>query len=285
MTFSPELGVVAFGLLASASWGAGDFSGGLATRKQSAISVLLLAHFVGLFMFLVLAVLAHETIPPITDLTWGAVAGLSGAVGLGALYTALASGRMGVAAPIVGVIAAIIPVIVSLIMNGAPTIIQLVGFVVGIFSLWFVSYSGGQLPERRILVLAVVAGFGLGIFLVFLDRVQSDAIFWPLAASRFASFAAMLVVTMISRRSWRPNNMRQGITIVLSGLLDAVANVFFVVAAQFGRLDIAAVLSSLYPAMTIMLAWMFLKERLTRIQIFGIFSALIAIALISLPSS
>src|SRR5436853_1455258 len=111
MILSPELGVVAFGLLASASWGAGDFSGGLATRKQSAISVLLLAHFVGLFMFLGLAVLAHETLPPTTDLIWGALAGLSGAVGLGALYTALASGRMGVAAPIVGVIAAIIPVV------------------------------------------------------------------------------------------------------------------------------------------------------------------------------
>ncbi len=285
MILSPELGVVAFGLLASASWGAGDFSGGLATRKQSAISVLLLAHFVGLFMFLALALLAHETIPPTTDLIWGAIAGLSGAIGLGALYTALASGRMGVAAPIVGVIAAIIPVIVSLIANGAPTIIQLVGFVVGIFSLWFVSYSGGQLPERKIIVLAVVAGFGLGMFLVFLDRVQSDAIFWPLAASRLASFVAMLIVTVISQRNWRPNNLRQGTVIVLSGLLDATANVFFVVAAQFGRLDVAAVLSSLYPAMTIMLAWLFLKERLSRVQIFGIFSALVAIALISLPSS
>jgi len=148
-----------------------------------------------------------------------------------------------------------------------------------------VSYSGGQLPERRILILAVVAGVGLGLFLVFLDRVQSNAIFWPLAASRLASFVAVLVVTMFSRRSWRPNNRRQGIMIVLSGLLDAVANVFFVVSAQFGRLDVAAVLSSLYPAMTIMLAWFFLKERLTRIQLFGIVLALVAIALISLPSS
>lgn len=285
MILSPELGVLTFGLLASASWGAGDFSGGLATRKQSAISVLLLAHFVGLFMFVGLALLAHETIPSTTDLVWGAVAGLSGAIGLGALYTALASGRMGVAAPIVGVIAAVIPVIASLMMNGAPTTIQLLGFAVGIVSLWFVSYSGGQLPDRRVLVLAVVAGFGLGMFLVFLDRVESDAIFWPLAASRLASFTAMLVVSMFSRRSWRPDNLRQGITIVLSGLLDAIANVFFVVAAQFGRLDIAAVLSSLYPAMTIMLAWLFLKERITRIQIFGIFAALVAIALISVPTT
>lgn len=285
MTLSPELTVIAFGLLASASWGAGDFSGGLATRKQPAISVLFLAHFVGLLLFIALALLARETFPPIADMGWGALAGLSGAVGLGALYTALASGRMGVAAPIVGVIGAVIPVAASLIANGAPTVVQLVGFVVGIISLWLVSYSGGQLPERRILVLAAVAGLGLGMFLVFLDRVESDAVFWPLAASRFASFVSILIVLVISRQHWRPDNPRQGATIVLSGSLDAIANVCFVIANQSGRLDIAAILSSLYPGMTILLARFFLKERLSRIQLVGIVAALVAIVLISLPST
>src|SRR5215510_4517692 len=104
MIFSSEVGVVAFGLLASASWGAGDFSGGLATRKQSVISVLLFGHLVGLVLFLGLAILSHEAVPPVSDLIWGALAGLSGAVGLGGLYSALASGRMGLAAPMVGVI-------------------------------------------------------------------------------------------------------------------------------------------------------------------------------------
>lgn len=284
MTLAPELTVIIFGLLASASWGAGDFSGGLATRKQPAIGVLFLAHFVGLLMFIVLALLTRESFPPIADMGWGAIAGLSGAVGLGALYTALASGRMGVAAPIVGVISAAIPVMAGLMASGAPTSLQLVGFMVGIISLWLVSYSGGQVPERRVLLLAVVAGVGLGMFIVFLDRIQSDAIFWPLAASRFASFAIILIVLGVSRRNWRPNNTRQGSMIVLSGLLDGIANVCFVIANQSGRLDIAAVLSSLYPAMTILLARFFLKERLSRIQLSGIFAAVVAIALISLPS-
>jgi drug/metabolite transporter (DMT)-like permease len=284
MIFSPEVGVVAFGLLASASWGAGDFSGGLATRKQSVISVLLLAHLVGLVLFLGLAILGQETMPPLSDLTWGALAGLSGAVGLGGLYSALASGRMGLAAPMVGVIAAIIPVIVSILSNGVPTAIQIVGFAVGIISLWLVSYSGGQLPARKILILAFVAGLGFGGFFVLVDRVQSSAVFWPLSAARAASFAAMLTITIVSRRPALPKENRQWVLIALSGALDALANAFFVVASQLGRLDIASILSSLYPAMTVMLAWLFLNERLTRIQIVGILAALVAIALISLPS-
>ncbi len=285
MSFSPEVGVVAFSLLASASWGAGDFSGGLATRKQSVISVLLLAHLVGLLLFLVLAVVSHETIPPPSDLVWGALAGLSGAVGLGGLYSALASGRMGLAAPMVGVIAAIIPVVVSMLANGLPTTIQFIGFGIGILSLWFVSYSGGQLPQRKILILAFVAGLGFGMFFVLIDRVQSNAVFWPLAVARGASFVAMLIITVLSKGSWRPVDKRQWVMIPLSGALDATANAFFVVASHLGRLDIASILSSLYPAMTVMLAWLFLKERLTRIQILGIVAALVAILLISLPSS
>jgi len=284
MVLSPEIAVVVFGLLASASWGAGDFSGGLATRKQSVISVLFIAHLLGLVLFAGLALLTRETMPPITDLVWGALAGLSGAIGLGALYTALASGRMGLAAPTVGVIAAIIPVVVSILMNGTPTTIQLVGFAVGIVSLWLVSYSGGQVPERKVLGLAVVAGIGLGMFLVLLDRVQSNAVFWPLAATRAASFTVILAIIIVSRREWRPKTTRQGLMITLSGVLDATANVFFVLAAQLGRLDVASVLSSLYPAMTVLLAWIFLKERLSRIQLLGILAALIAIMLISLPS-
>lgn len=284
MTFSPELGVVAFGLLASASWGAGDFSGGLATRKQSVISVLLLAHLVGLVLFLGLAVLSREMLPPLTDLGWGTLAGLSGALGLGALYSALAAGKMGLAAPMVGVIAAIIPVIVSMVANGAPTAFQLSGFVIGIVSLGLVSYSGGQLPQRKILGLALVSGLGFGMFFVLIDRVQSNAVFWPLAAARSASFVLMLVILLVSKRTWRPSNNRQWVMISLSGVLDAAANVFFVVASQLGRLDIASVLSSLYPAMTVMLAWLFLKERLTRIQILGLLAALVAIIMISLPS-
>lgn len=285
MTLSPELGVVAFGLLASASWGAGDFSGGLATRKQSVISVLLLAHLVGLLLFVALALLGHEVVPPSSDLIWGALAGLSGALGLGGLYSALAAGRMGLAAPMVGVIAAIIPVIVSLFTNGLPTALQVTGFVIGIISLWLVSYSGGQLPQRNVLLLALVAGLGFGLFFVLIDRVQSSAVFWPLVAARAASFVAMLTITLVTRRDWRPANTRQALTIALSGALDAIANAFFVVASQFGRLDVASVLSSLYPAMTILLAWLFLKERLTRIQIVGIITALVAIALISMPTT
>lgn len=284
MVLSPELSVVVFGLLASVTWGAGDFSGGFATRRQSVFSVLLVAHAVGLIFFIVLAMVASEVFPSAADLVWGALAGLSGAVGLGALYTALAAGRMGLAAPIVGVIAAIIPVLVSIFANGLPGVLQIIGFVVGIISLWLVSNSGGGLPERRILGLASLAGFGFGFFLVLIDRVESDAVFWPLAAARAASFTVMAAVVYWKRQSWRPAGSSQWLTITLSGVLDALANAFFVVATQTGRLDIAAVTSSLYPAATILLARFILKERIARLQVIGIAAALLAIILISLPT-
>lgn len=284
MVLSPELTVVFFGLLASVAWGAGDFSGGFATRRQSVISVLLVAHAVGLLLFIALALLTREPFPPAADLLWGALAGLAGAVGLGALYSALAAGRMGLAAPIVGVLAAFIPVMVSIFASGLPGALKILGFAVGILSLWLVSYSGGQLPERRILGLALLAGVGFGLFLVFIDRVESSAVFWPLVAARAASFSAMLVVTIGKRQSWRPSGSRQWMTITLSGVLDALANAFFVIATQTGRLDVAAVTSSLYPAATILLAWLILKERIARLQLLGIAAALLAIILISLPA-
>jgi drug/metabolite transporter (DMT)-like permease len=284
MVLSPELSVVVFGLLASLSWGAGDFSGGFATRRQSVVSVLLVAHAVGLAFFIVLALIAREPFPPASDLIWGALAGLAGAVGLGALYTALAAGRMGLAAPIVGVIAAIIPVFVSIVASGLPGWLQILGFMVGLVSLWLVSYSGGQVPERRIVGLALLAGLGFGLFLVLIDRVQSGAVFWPLAAARAASFSVMVAVTVWTRQTWRPSGNRQWMTITLSGVLDALANAFFVIATQTGRLDVAAVTSSLYPAATILLAWLILKERIARLQLIGIAAALLAIILISLPA-
>ncbi|MEZ4669173.1 MAG: DMT family transporter [Anaerolineae bacterium] len=284
MILSPELTVVFFGLLASISWGAGDFSGGFATRRQSVITVVMLSHFVGLLLYLALAILTQETVPPVSDLIWGVLAGLSGAVGLGALYSALSAGRMGMAAPIVGVLAAIIPVIVSIFGSGLPGVLKIIGFGVGIASLWLVSYSGSRVPDRRILAMALLAGLGFGFFLVLIDKVESNAVFWPLVAARVASTTAATAVALLMRQPLRPSNVRQGATITFSGLLDALANVFFVVATQTGRLDVAAVTSSLYPAATITLAWLILKERIGRLQLIGIAAALLAIILISLPA-
>jgi drug/metabolite transporter (DMT)-like permease len=122
---------------------------------------------------------------------------------------------------------------------------------------------------------------GFGFFFVLIDRVSTDAIFWPLVASRAASLLALLIIAQISRRQWRP--VRTAIPVILlAGLLDVGGNTFFLLSAQSGRLDVASVLSSLYPAVTVVLAWALLKEQIGRVQGIGILVALMAIPLVAM---
>jgi drug/metabolite transporter (DMT)-like permease len=285
MTLSPEIAVIVFGLLASMSWGTGDFNGGLASRRLPAVAVVALAHVLGLVLLVVLAILTHEAVPPTADFLWGALAGLAGAVGLVSFYQALSYGRMGVAAPLVAVLATSIPLVVGIVTSGLPPALQLLGFAVGLVSLVLVSYSDGRLPDQRTLLLALFGGLGFGVFLLFIHRVESTAVFWPLVAARAASSIVLLAITRSAHLEWRPHDSHHWLMVVLAGLLDILGNAFFMLASRAGRLDIAAVVSSLYPAMTVLLAWLFLKERLTRVQIVGIVAALVAITLISLPST
>jgi drug/metabolite transporter (DMT)-like permease len=281
MVLSPEIAVIAFGLLASMSWGTADFNGGLATRRLPAVAVVAVAHFLSLLLLIILAVLTREPIPPTTDFIWGGLAGLAGIVGLVSFYQALSYGRMGIAAPMVAVLATSIPLMFGIASSGLPPAIQVVGFGVGLVSLIMVSYSDGRLPERRTLLLALMGGLGFGGFLLLIHRVESTAVFWPQVAARAVSSSVLLLITRTARLEWRPRDARHLTSVVLAGVLDVTGNIFFMLASRAGRLDIAAVVSSLYPAMTVSLAWLFLKERLTRIQVFGIVAALLAIMLIS----
>jgi drug/metabolite transporter (DMT)-like permease len=276
---SPELAAVFFGLAASASWGAGDFSGGLATKRASVISVIAFAHAVGFVILLLLALIAREAFPPLIDLIWGGAAGLAGAFGLMAFYQALASGRMGVAAPITAVVAALLPVLVGIVNDGLPDQIHLLGFALAILSVFLVSYSVDTTWTSNGLGLAVIGGIGFGLFLVLINQVKADVVFWPLVAARAASTTVMLLL-VFKRRLPLPTERKLWLPMLVAGTLDALGNAFFVLAAQAGRLDVAAILSSLYPAMTILLARLILKENLGRVQIVGIVLALIAISLI-----
>lgn len=279
-----ELGAIFFGLLSAASYGAGDFSGGMATRRIPVISVIAVAHGVGLIFLVLMALITRETVPPLVDFAWGIVAGLAGLVGLRALYQGLALGRAGVVAPIAGVLSAGLPVIVAFLTLGLPSQLQVVGFAIGLVSVWLV--SGGEFRADRVpgMGLAFLAGFGFGVYYVLLGQIGDTALFWPLAAGRAASFGIMLIASMRTGKDWFPRDLRTLLMILLIGLLDVGGNIFFVMAERTGRLDIAAVVSSLYPAVTILLAWVILKERLSRIQLVGVAAALVAIAFIALPT-
>jgi drug/metabolite transporter (DMT)-like permease len=268
-------------LAAAASWGGGDFSGGLAARRASVFRVVAVAHGFGLVAMLGMAWLTGEALPPRVELLWGAFAGFAGAFGIAALYKALAVGRMGVVAPVASVVTGVLPVLVGIRVEGMPDRIQFLGFGLALVSIWLVARPSEQGGERRGLGLAVVAGVLFGVFLVAGKQAGHHGVFWPLVAARLASTTLMLAIVVLLPRDPRP---LRGVLwpMIFSGLLDSAGNALFIAATRHGRLDVAAVLSSLYPASTVILARVMLKERISNSQGAGIVGALLAVALISI---
>jgi drug/metabolite transporter (DMT)-like permease len=267
-------------LSAAVSWGAADFSGGIASKTSNAFRVVLVAHATGLVFMLSLALLRREPIPDWSSILWGAVAGLVGGIGLAAFYKSLAVGTMGINASLSAVITALVPLLFSFRTEGLPDGIRLVGFALAMISIWVMSAQRGSSSQRKGLGLAVIAGLGFGGFLLFMKLGGSQAVFWPLVSARSASFLLMLAIVLLSGGQWTLN--RSSVSYMLAaGILDSSANALYVGATQRGRLDVAAVLSSLYPVSTILLARLVLKERLSGLQSTGIVVALVAVSLIA----
>lgn len=280
---------ILYGILSAATWGAGDFIGGIASRRTTPYRVLYLAELAGLVPFTLLALLLREPLPPASDLLIGAGASLLGLMGLLFLYRALASGQMTIAAPVSAVFAAIIPVVFGFFTLGLPSAPTLIGFALAFAAVWLISQtdvSSWRIPLRGLrslwdLRLALFSGFFFGLYFLTLHRATLNAFFWPLAAARLAGFIALGLYAVIARQPAMPPRPLWGLSVV-NGLLDIGGNAFYVLAAQTGRLDVAAVLSALYPASTVLLAWIFLRERLTWLQAVGVLLALIAIVLFTL---
>lgn len=278
---SSELPALIFGLSSAACWGAGDFSGGLATKRFDAFNVVAYSQMFGIGLLIALASIFSEAMPSSVDMLLGAVAGISGAIGLVALYAGLAGGRMGLVAPITAVVTAIVPVIFGIFLEGAPAARQTAGFVLAFIAVWLLSYAGhGIRFQPQDLALPIASGLGFGIFLLLIGRVSDTAILWPLVSARIASISLMLLLAARLRRLAFPSPTRLPL-IALAGLLDAGGNAFFALAARAGRLDIAAILASLYPAVTVLLAWMILQERLVMRQWLGLITSLAAVILIA----
>ncbi len=271
---------VIFGLAASLCWGSGDFNGGLASRRSNSSSVVIAAYAVGFVLLIGLALLWREPFPSLLDIFWGGLAGLAGGIGLISFYSALSIGRMGIAAPVSAVLTASLPVLFSALTQGLPSLLQLGGFVLALLAIALISRPERTKGRPEGIGLALLAGCGFGCFFILISRVSPSATFWPLAMARFTSVFFLLIVVRIRQQPVLPK-MTVAPLVLLAGVLDAMGNAFFVLAAHTGRLDIAAVLSSLYPAATVLLAAILLRERVTRVQAVGILLALIAIPLIS----
>jgi drug/metabolite transporter (DMT)-like permease len=275
-----DLIAAAFGLTSAATWGGGDFTGGLASRRAPVLGVIVVGQTAGVALIVLTAILAGEPRPPAFALWWGAAAGVAGAVGLAALYRGLAVGRMSVVAPVSAVLSAGIPVAVGALSEGLPPAPKLAGFALALVGIWMVARAGEPGQGSAGLGLALVAGVGFGAFLVLMHRGAVGGAFWPLSAARATSLALVLAAAVATRRPWTPPAAAAPL-VLLSGALDAGGNAFFVLASRAGRLDVAAVLSSMYPASTVLLAAVVLRERVSRPQGAGIAAVLGAIALIA----
>lgn len=277
---------VFFGLGAALSWGAGDFVGGLAARKAGAYRAVFYGEVIGVLVLILIVPIVGETLPGLKVTLLSLLAGALGSIGLLLLYHSMTLGLMSIAAPVSALLAATLPVVVGFFTEGLPQFLTILGFGFALFAVWSVSQGEGGVTNifahLSDLKLPLLAGIGFGLYFVVMHAAtRAGAIIWPMVASRLGGMSLIVLYLFLTRTSW---NIDPSVwpMIFLNGTLDICGNGFFILAGQTGRLDVAAVLSSLFPGATVLLASIFLKERLSRNQSIGILAALTAIVLMTL---
>jgi len=276
---------IIYGILSAATWGAGDFAGGLSSRKIGAYRAVFYADFIGLLILAVAYFVYREPFPSTTGWINSLLAGALGSFGLLILYHSLSIGQMSIAAPVSALFAGLLPVIVGAITEGLPSAIQLIGFVLALAAIWLISQGDGKFHISRLsdLRFPILAGVGFGSYFIFIHNAAGDpnSFLWPMIISRAAGTVLVFFMVFARRETFVVPHDARGL-VLLNATLDLMGNFFYILASKTGRLDIAAVLSSLYPGSTVILAWLLLKEHLSRIQLVGILFALAAIFLFTI---
>ena len=287
-------------LAAAASWGVGDFAGGITTRLSNTFVATFLAQFVGLLVATVLLVLSREPIPGTDALLLGAAAGVAGAFGIGCFYLALSRGTMGLVAPMAALLAAAWPAAIVLATGGTVGTLGLVGMAAALVSIVLIS-----MPDRRLgtpvmptyhgsrraeWLLILGAALGFGSFFLFIDASHGvgGAVWWPLFMVKLAGVLAVVSASLVLLPLGRFPGIKLGMAALLVGCIagigDLGGNLFFVLASGEGELALVIVLTSLYPVVTAILARIFLHERLSPLRLAGVGLAIVGVVLISLPS-
>lgn len=282
MTSSLPLFGAGLAVLAAIVYGAGDFTGALASRRSHPLTALAMVSLTSCVLLGALAVLWGESLPSRSDLAWAGAAGLAGGVGLIAFYRGLTVGSAAVVAPTAGVVGAALPVVFVALTADLPTPLQMLGFGAALAGIWLVAGSGskGEAVNRRGFALAVFAGAAFGAFFLLIGHVETTSPFTPLAVGKVVGFLLALLL-LIGRGKPSPSAAGRSLA-VLGGILDAAGNSFYFIAQHITRLDIAVVLTSLYPASTVVLAYIILREHISRRQAAGVALCLLAITLIVL---
>lgn len=289
--------VTILALGAALAYGVADFLGGAVSRRATALQALLWCVPVGFVVVLTAALIDGGT-PTWTSLAWGFVAGIAGGTGLITFYRALARGPMSVVAPVSALAAAVLPVGVGVLRGERLSTTVVCGVLLCLVAIGMVSMERDKpdetkdsAPTRRLIdsgpLMAAVSGTCFGIFFTILAAAGEDGGMWPIVGSRIGNLAVVLAAVLFTLRfgGGTLGPRVSGRTLiglaVLSGTLDASANVLFVVATQHGLLSLAAVLTSLYPAITVLLARIAYSERLRVVQQVGLAIAATGVVLVT----
>jgi drug/metabolite transporter (DMT)-like permease len=280
---------VVLALAAAILYGVSDFAGGLASRRLSVWPVGMLACVGALVGSVVIAVNVHGD-PTASDLAWGALAGVGSGAGTAFLYRGLALGRMGVVAPVSAVGAVLVPLLVGLLSGERPGVTAWVGIVLALPGIWLVSRAEGAVDGSTDdtgrdgaiegLVDGLLAGLGFGVLFAALGQVPRTAGYWPLVVDQGVSVVAMAVAALLLGGSPVPRRLAEAWGL-LPGALATLAVALFILATGHGLLSLAAVITSLYPAFTVLLAVVVLREHVHRAQALGLLLCAATVACVS----
>jgi drug/metabolite transporter (DMT)-like permease len=272
--------------LSAAVWGTGDFCGGKASQRADALAVTVLSQLAGLPVLAACLVIYPAPVPGPGVWMRSGLAGCAGFLGIVVLYRGLAQGAMAIFAPVSAVTAALVPMGVGLVLDRRPSTLALVGAVCAIVAIGLVSLSGtgGVRVTPRLIGLALASGALFGIFFSLLGKSGADAGVWPMVAVRAGSIslglAFLLRQSVLRRRAVMPRGAALAWT-VTAGPADILANVLYLVAAGGGLLSVIAPVASLYPASTVLLAYLVDRERVRPVQLAGLGLAATALLLVA----
>jgi drug/metabolite transporter (DMT)-like permease len=309
MSAAPQFAPAACSLAAVFIWGASDFTGGYASRRANAFVFTAVAHACALLLMVPLALAQHASFPSRASILWALLAGGIGGFSLAVFYRALAEGKMGLTAPVAALLGAAIPTLADIAIEGAPHAWTFAGFALAILAIWLITrgepvrkLSQDSAPQSekqnneqindeaddeektgavpKGVAVAALSGVGFAAFYLCIRQAGAGSPLWIAAISRAASFIVTAVAVIATRAPLRLDLPRAAMAAV-AGSFDITGSALFIYASQHGRLDEAVVISSLYPAVTVILARLILKEHFSRWRFIGLLAALAAVPMIA----
>ena len=276
---------VGLGIFSAVFWGTGDFLGGMVSRKVGALRAVFLSEIVGLIALFAAVWYTGENFPIGYRFLIALLAGAIGTIGLIILYHAMTVGLMSIATPVSALLSAALPVAFGILWDGNPGIAALFGFMAAFGAVWFISQDSADkasLQQISDLALPLLAGLCFGMYFVLIHEASSENVLWPMIAGRTGGMIVVIIAMLYTRTSFFPETSTPWVMVAANSSLDLLGNGFYILAGQMGRMDIASVLGSMYPGATVLLAWVFLKEKLNGLQWVGIALALAAIVLLTI---